>query len=107
MVRLKLSLNRLAVVPDRPYLGAAVVILMTDSAATAFAVLVAADQALGVLVLVVIASHDLAAGRQFSHEVDLSANHGSPPSQMAGELRAPGRRLADRADHDPRRPRPA
>src|SRR5262245_60533511 len=79
MIRARLSLNRLAVVPDRPYLGAAVVVLMADPAAAAVVVLVADDQALIVLVLVVIASHDLAAGRQFGVEADLCANHRSLP----------------------------
>src|SRR5215831_19431988 len=75
MVWAKLSLDRLAVVPDRPYLGAAVVVLVADPAAAAVVVLVADDQALGVVVLVVIASHDLAARRLFGHEMGLCANH--------------------------------
>src|SRR5215469_4360766 len=81
MVRAKLSLYGLAVVPDRPHFGAAVVVLVADPAAAAFVVLVADDQARVVLRLVVIASHDLAAGRLFGHEVDLCANHGSLPSR--------------------------
>src|SRR6266566_4347543 len=96
MVWAKLSLDRLAVVPDRPYLGAAVVVHVADPAAAAVVELVADDQALVVLVLVVIASHDLAAGRLFRREVDLCANHRSLPSRMPGELRAAGRRLAGR-----------
>src|SRR2546425_5173980 len=89
MVWAKLSLDRLAVVPDRPYLGAAVVVLVADPAAAAVVVLVADDQALVVLVLVVIASHDLAAGCLFGHEVGLCANHRSLPSRMTGELGRP------------------
>src|SRR5215468_1642694 len=95
MVWAKLSLDRLAVVPGRPYLGAAVVVLVAD------------DQALVVLVLVVIASHDPAARCLFGHEVDLCANHRSLPSRMAGELQAAGRRLAGRVDHDARVPSPS
>src|SRR5262245_2693790 len=96
MVWVKLSLDRLTVVPDRPYLGAAVVVHVADPAAAALVVLVADDQAFVVLVLVVIASHDLAAGRLFGREVNPCANHRSLPLQMAGELRAAGRRLAGR-----------
>src|SRR5436190_8374441 len=107
MVRAKLSLDRLAVVPDRPYLRAAVVVHVADPAAAAVVVLVADDQALVVLVLVVITSHDLAAGRLFRREVDLCANHRSLPSRTAGELRAAGRRLTGRADHDARVPPPS
>src|SRR5215469_15019747 len=95
MVRARLFLDRLAVVPDRPYVGAAVVVLIAD------------DQALVVLVLVVIAGHDLAAGCLFGVEADLCANHRSLPSWMDGELRAAGRRLAGRADHDARVPPPS
>src|SRR5215467_7350264 len=95
MVWAKLSLDRLAVVPGRPYLGAAVVVLVAN------------DQALVVLVLVVIASHDLAARCLFGREVDFCANHRSLPSRMAGELLAAGRRLAGRADHDARVPSPS
>src|SRR6266566_3297873 len=107
MVWAKLSLDRLAVVPDRPYLGAAVVVLVADPAAAAVVVLVADDQAVVVLVRVVIAGHGLAAGRLLGHEVDLCAYHRSLPSRMAGELRAAGRRLAGRADHDARAPPPS
>src|SRR5215472_5416077 len=107
MVWAKLSLDRLAVVPGRPYLGAAVVVLVADPAAAAVVVLVANDQALVVLVLVVIASHDLAARCLFGCEVDFCANHRSLPSRMAGELLAAGRRLAGRADHDARVPSPS
>src|SRR5215472_4857814 len=96
MVRAKLSLDGPAVVPDRPYLGAAVVVLVADPAAAAVVVLVADDQALVILVLVVIASHDLAAGCPFGRKADLCANHRSLPSWIAGELRAAGRRLAGR-----------
>src|SRR5215467_4072518 len=107
MVRAKLSLDRLAVVPDRPYVGAAVVVLMANPAAGAVVVLVADDQALVVLVLVVIAGHDLAAGCLSGVEADLCANHRSLPSWMDGELRAAGRRLSGRADHDARVPPPS
>src|SRR5215469_713388 len=107
MVWAKLSLDRLAVVPGRPYLGAAVVVLVADPAAAAVVVLVADDQALVVLVLVVIASHDLAARCLFGREVGFCANHRSLPSRMAGELLAAGRRLAGRADHDARVPSPS
>src|SRR5262249_46935090 len=89
MVWAKLSLDRLAIVPGRPYLGAAVVVLVADPAAAAVVVLVANDQALVVLVLVVIASHDLAARCLFGREVDFCANHRSLPSRMAGELLRP------------------
>src|SRR5215472_2559396 len=106
MVRAKLSLDKLAVVPDRPYRGAAVVVLVEDAAAAAFVVFVADDQALVVLVRIVIAGHDLAARCQFGHEVDLCANHRSLPSLMAGEFRAADPRLAGRADHDARVPPP-
>src|SRR5690348_1598320 len=75
MVWAKLSLDRLAVVPGRPYLGAAVVVLVADPAAAAVVVLVADDQALVVLVLVMIASYDLAARCLFGHEMGLCANH--------------------------------
>src|SRR5262249_28656930 len=101
------SLDRLAIVPGRPYLGAAVVVLVADPAAAAVVVLVANDQALVVLVLVVIASHDLAARCLFGREVDFCANHRSLPSRMAGELLAAGRQLAGRADHDARVPSPS
>src|SRR5215471_3981033 len=107
MVWAKLSLDRLAVVAGRPYLGAAVVVLVADPAAAAVVVLVANDQALVVLVLVVIASHDLAARCLFGCEVDFCANHRSLPSRMAGELLAAGRRLAGRVDHDARVPSPS
>src|SRR5437773_5015199 len=107
MVWAKLSLDGLAVVPDRPYLGAAVVVHVADPAAAAVVVLVADDQALGILVLVVIASHNLAARRLFSHEMGPCANHRPLPSRMAGELQAAGRRLAGRADHDARVPPPS
>src|SRR6266852_1957938 len=107
MVWAKLYLARMAVVPDHPYLGAAVVVLVVDPAAAAVIVLVAKDQAVAVLVLIVIARHDLAARCLFGHEMDLCANHRSLPSRMAGELRAAGRRLAGRADHDARVPPPS
>jgi len=80
MVRAELSLDRLAVVPDRPDLGAAVVLFVADAAAAAVVVLVTNDQARVVLVLVVIARHDLAAGCLLGYEVDLCANHRSLPS---------------------------
>src|SRR6266702_4112602 len=89
MVWAKLSLDRLAVVPDRPYLGAAVVVLVADPAAAAVVVLVADDQAVVVLVRVVIAGHGLAAGRRFGHEVDLCANHRSLPSRIVGSCGRP------------------
>jgi hypothetical protein len=75
MVWAKLYLARMAVVPDRLYLGAAVVVLVVDPAAAAVVVLVAKDQAVAVLVLIVIARHDLAARCLFGGEVDLCANH--------------------------------
>ena len=75
MVWAKLVLDRFAVVPDRPDLGAAVVVFVTDPATAAVVVLVANDQAGVVPVLIVIARHDLAARRLFGHEMDLCANH--------------------------------
>src|SRR6266702_795689 len=87
MVWAKLSLDRLAVVPDRPYLGAAVVVLVAAPAAAAVVVLVADDQA--VLVRVVIAGHGLAAGRRFGHEVYLCANHRPLPSRIVGSCGRP------------------
>src|SRR5215469_10549966 len=107
MVWAKLSLDRLAVVPGRPYLGAAVVVLVADPAAATLVELVADDQALVIRVLVVIASHDLAARCLFGCEVDFCANHRSLPSRMAGELLAAGRRLAGRVNHDARVPSPS
>src|SRR5262249_39737364 len=107
MVRAKLSLDKLAVVPDRPFLGAAVVVLVADPAAAAFVELVADNQALVVLVRIVIAGRDLAAWCQLGHEVDLCANHRSLPSLIAGEFRVADRRLAGRADHDARVPPPS
>src|SRR5260370_31677042 len=101
MVWAELRLVRLAVVPDHPYLGAAVVVLVADPAAAAIVVLVAKDQAVAVLVLIVIASHDLAARCLFGHEVDLCANHRSLPSRVAGQLQAPRRRLAFPPDSSP------
>src|SRR6516165_9980416 len=107
MVRANLSLDKLAVVPDRPLLGAAVVVLVADAAASTFVVLVPDDQALVVLVRIVIAGHDLAARCQFGHEMDLCANHRSLPSWWQGESQAAGRRRAGRADHDARVPPPS
>ena len=75
MVWAKLVLDRLAVVPDRPDLGTAVVVFVADPAAAAVVVLVANDQAGVVPILLVIARHDLAARRLFGHEMDLCANH--------------------------------
>src|SRR5258708_9003145 len=83
MVRAKLSLDKLAVVPDRPYLSAAVVVFVADPAAAAFVELVADNQALVVLLRIVIAGRDLAARCQFGHEVDLCANHRSLPSLIS------------------------
>src|SRR6516225_5814107 len=80
MIRAKLVLDRLAVVPDRPYLGAAVVVLVADPAAAAVVILVANEQADVVRVHVVIARNDLAARRLFGYEMDLCANHRSLPS---------------------------
>src|SRR5215471_2760486 len=79
MVWAKLVLDTLAVVPDRPYLGAAVVVFVADPAAAAVVVLVANEQADVVRVHVVIARNDLAARRLFGHEMDLCANHRSLP----------------------------
>src|SRR6266566_690734 len=107
MVWAKLFLDRLAVVPDRPYLGAAVVVFVADPATAAVVVLVANDQADVVPVLIVIARYDLAARCLFGREMDLCANHRSLPSRMAGEFRAAGRRQAGRADHDARVPPPS
>jgi hypothetical protein len=75
MVGAKLYLARMAVVPDRLYLGAAVVVLVVDPAAAALVVLVAKEQAIVVPVLIVIARDDLAARCLFGGEVDLRANH--------------------------------
>src|SRR6266487_5012742 len=80
MVWAKLILDRLAVVPDRPYLGAAVVVLVADPAAAAVVVIVTNNEAVVVSVLVVIARHDLAARRLFGHEMIFCANHRSLPS---------------------------
>src|SRR5262245_47810393 len=107
MIRAKLFLDELAVVPDRPHLGAAVVVLVADPAAATVIELVADDQALVVLVRIMIAGCDLAARCQLSHEVDLCANHRSLLSLIAGEFRVAGRRLAGRADHDARVPPPS
>src|SRR5947209_11418776 len=81
MVRAKLILDRLAVVPDRPYLGAAVVVLVPDPAAAAVVVLVTNNEAVVVSVLIVIARHDLAARRLFGREMIFCANHRSLPSR--------------------------
>src|SRR5215470_19859231 len=104
MVWAKLSLDRLAVVPGRPCLGAAVVVLVTDPAAAAVVVLVANDQALVVLVLVVIASHDLAARCLFGREMDFCANHRFSPiadgRRVTGGRSATGRsRITMRVRH--------
>src|SRR5215472_7174323 len=79
MVWAKLVLDTLAVVPDRPFLGAAVVVFVADPAAAAVVVLVANEQADVVRVHVVIARNDLAARRLFGREMDLCANHRSLP----------------------------
>src|SRR5215470_16967105 len=88
MVRAKLLLDRFAVVPDRPLLGAPVVVLVADPAAAALVELVADDQAFVVFVRIVIAGRDLAARCQFGLEVGFCANHRSLPSLIAGEFRA-------------------
>src|SRR5919109_3180060 len=81
MVWAKLFLDTLAVLPDRPYLGAAVVVFVANPAAAAVVVLVANDQADVVRVQVVIARNDLAARCLFGREMDLCANHRSLPSR--------------------------
>jgi hypothetical protein len=81
MVWAKLILDRLTVVPDRPYLGAAVVVLVADPAAAAVVVLVTNNEAVVVSVLIVIARHDLAARRLFGREMIFCANHRSLPSR--------------------------
>src|SRR5437764_8272770 len=81
MVWAKLFLDTLTVVPDRPYLGAAVVVLVADPAAAAVVVLVTNNEAVVVPVHIVIARHDLAARRLFGHEMDSCANHRSLPSR--------------------------
>jgi hypothetical protein len=79
MVWARLWFVGLAVVPDHLQLGAAVVVLVVNPEATAVVVLVAKDQAEAVIVNIVIAGHDLAAGCLFGGEVNLCANHRSPP----------------------------
>jgi len=86
MVGADLWLVRLVVVPDRLYLGAAVVVLVVDPATAALVELIAHEQAKVVPVLIVIASDDPAAWRLFGLEVGLYAYHRSLPSQMAGEF---------------------
>src|SRR6266487_7207881 len=81
MVWAKLILDRLAVVPDRPYLGAAVVVLVADPAAAAVVVLVTNNEAVVISVLIVIARDDLAARRLFGREMIFCANHRSLPSR--------------------------
>src|SRR6516225_8186432 len=102
MVWAKLFPDRFAVVPDRPHLGAAVVVFVADPATAAVVVLVADDQPGVVPVLIVVARYDLAAWCLFGCEVDLCANHRSLLSQIPGEFCAAGRRQAGRADHDAR-----
>src|SRR5439155_12215802 len=80
MVWAKLILDRLAVVPDRPYLGAAVVVLVPDPAAAAVVVLVTNNEAVVIRVLIMITRDDLAARRLFGREMDLCANHQSLPA---------------------------
>src|SRR5690242_2241814 len=80
MVWAKLVLDRLAVVPDRPYLGAAIVVLVADPAAAAVVVLVTNNEAVVVPVLIVITRDDLAARCLFGHEMIFCANHRSLPS---------------------------
>ena len=63
--------------PGYIYLDAAIVVLGVHPAAAALVVLTAYDQAVVVPVLVVIASHDLAAGCPFGREMGLRANHRS------------------------------
>src|SRR5262252_7910692 len=81
MVRAQLVLDGLAVVPDRPYFGAAVVVFVADPAAAAVVKLVANDQAGVVPILIVIARYDLAARCLFGYEMNLCANHVSLPSR--------------------------
>ena len=81
MVWAKLVLDRFAVVPDRPDLGAAVVVFVADPAAAAVVELVTNDQAGVVPVLIVIARYDLAARCLFGYEMNLCANHLSLPSR--------------------------
>src|SRR5262245_26604524 len=102
MVRAELSFARLAVVPFHPYIGTAVVILVVNPAAAAVVVLIPKDQTAPVVVDVVIASHDLPAGGLFGLEVNLCANHWSPPRGWQESMKAAGRRLAGRTDHDAR-----
>src|SRR6266702_2272300 len=89
MVWAWLFLDRLAVVPDRPDLDAAVVILVPDPAAAAVVVLVTDDEPVVVRVVIVIARDDLAARRLFGHEMDLCANHRSLPSRWQESIVRP------------------
>jgi len=102
MVGAELSFARLAVVPGHPYIGTAVVILVINPAAAAVVVLIPKDHAAPVVVDEVIASYDLAAGGLFGLEVNLCANHWSLPRGWQESMKAAGRRLAGRADHDAR-----
>src|SRR6266566_2283019 len=89
MVWAKLIPDRLAVVPDRPYLGAAVVILVPDPAAAAVVVLVTNNEAVVIRVLIVIARDDLAARCLFGREMGFCANHRSLPSRWQESFMRP------------------
>ena len=89
MVWAKLILDRLTVVPDRPYLGAAVVVLVADPAAAAVVVLVTDNEAVVVPVLIVITRDDLAARRLFGREMIFCANHRSLPSRWQESFMRP------------------
>src|SRR6266581_3526735 len=89
MVWAKLILDRLAVVPDRPYLGTAVVILVPDPAAAAVVVLVTNNEAVVIRVLIVIARDDLAARCLFGREMGFCANHRSLPSRWQESFMRP------------------
>ena len=73
-----------------------------NPAAAAVVVLIPKDHAAPVVVDEVIASYDLAAGGLFGLEVNLCANHWSLPRGWQESMKAAGRRLAGRADHDAR-----
>src|ERR671915_2189730 len=67
--------HRLAVVPDRPHLDAAVVVLVADAAASAGVVLIADEQTVIVVIEEVVAAHGLPAGGLFVGEGDPCASH--------------------------------
>src|ERR671915_582920 len=91
--------HRLAVVPDRPHLDAAVVVLVADTAASAGVVLVPDEQTVVVIIEEVVAAHGLAARGLFVGEGDACAGHLSFSHVRArgGLSHATGRRRAGHA----------